>query len=194
MCQTFVISSNHYGSFRPIQSLYRQDSLFSNSDFALANERIKEISNYKTVNLTINHYSTIIDKLQYQQSKASLLEHYLKTYNPLQIDLTNNDEETITTSDAKVTSYEAIPSETDTHLVDNCYPLNCTNKQKLHQTRRYARLKEQENCSATISLVDDRLSECSTKLTSATLPVIMVTDCSNSHRLHIDIIEMNEEE
>jgi len=56
------------------------------------------------------------------------------------------------------------------------------------------RLKEQENCSATMSIVDDRLSECSTKLTSTTLPVVMVTDCSNSQRLHTDIIEMNEEE
>jgi hypothetical protein len=45
-----------------------------------------------------------------------------------------------------------------------------------------------------MSIVDDRLSECSTKLTSTTLPVVMVTDCSNSQRLHTDIIEMNEEE
>ncbi len=184
ICQAFVISTNQYGSFRPIHSLYRSDSLFSNINFALTNEKISAISNYGTVNITINHLS------QYQQSKTSLLEHYLKTYNPLEIDFTNNNEESSTTTNSKVISYEEIPSETEIHAVDNCYPLHCTNK----QTGRYIRLKEQENSSATMSHVDDRLSECSTKLTSTTLPVIMVTDCSNSQRLHTDIIEMNEEE
>jgi len=179
VCQAFVISSNQYGSFRPIQTLYRSDSLFSNINFALTNEKINSISNYQTIN--------IIENCDYQQSKTSLLEHYLKTYNPLQIDL---HQETIPTSNVKIMSNEELHSETDTHTIDNCYLLHCTNK----QTRKYTRLKEQENCSATMSFVDERLSECSTKLTSTTLPIIMVTDCSNSQRLHTDIIEMNEEE
>jgi hypothetical protein len=152
----------------------------------LTNEKIQTFSNYGTINLTIN----LIDNLQYQQTKTSLLEHYLKTYNPLQINLTNtNDEKIIPIEDVKVTLYKEIPSETDTQPIDNCYPIYCTNKQRL-----YTRLKEEENCSATISMIDDHLSECSTKLTSMTLPVVMVTDCSNSQRLHTDIIEMNEEE
>lgn len=45
-----------------------------------------------------------------------------------------------------------------------------------------------------MSITDDRVSECSTKLTSITLPTLMVTDCSNSQRLHTDIIELNEDE
>jgi hypothetical protein len=75
-----------------------------------------------------------------------------------------------------------------------CYSLNCTNKHKLYHGGRYVRLKEEENCSITMSIADDRLSECSTKLTSITLPIVMVTDCSDSQRLHTDIIEMNEDE
>lgn len=190
VCQAFVISSNQYGSFRPIQSLYRSDSLFSNINFALTNEKI----NTGTIHLTINPDLNFTEKIQYQQTKSSLLEHYLQTYNPLRIDLTNTHNETITTSNVKVTSVEEISSETDTYPVDNCYSLYCTNKQRLYQTGQYTRLKEQENCSATISIGDERLSECSTKLTSTTLPVVMVTDCSNSKRLHTDIIEMIEEE
>jgi hypothetical protein len=128
---------------------------------------------------SISNYGTI-----FQQSKTtSLLEHYLRTYNPLQIDLINTNEESITPSKVKD---EEIPNEIDTHTKDNCYLLYCTNK----QTTRYARVKEQENCSA----VDDRLSECSTKLTSTVLPIVMITDCSDSQRLHTDIIEMNEDE
>jgi hypothetical protein len=45
-----------------------------------------------------------------------------------------------------------------------------------------------------MSIADDRLSECSTKLTSITLPMLMVTDCSDSQRLHTDIIELNDDE
>jgi hypothetical protein len=152
-----------------MQSLDRIDSRFPNNNCTL----------------------TINENFFYQQSKTNLLEHYLKTYNPLQIDLTNTNKETLTVSNNKDTSYEELTSETDSHPLDSCYPLHCTNKQKLCQTIRYTRLQEQENCSATI---DDRLSECSTKLTTMTLPVVMITDCSDSQRLHTDIIEMNEEE
>ncbi len=170
VCKAFVISS---GSFRPIQTLYRTDSLFSNINFALNTT----ISNYGTINL--------IENFDYQQSKINLIEYYLKTYNPLQIDL---QQEIISTSNVKIISTEEIHSETDTHIIDNCYSLHCTNK----QTGQYKRLKEQTDCSATISLVDERLSECTN--TSMTVPIVMVTDCSNSQRLHTDIIEMNEEE
>jgi hypothetical protein len=45
-----------------------------------------------------------------------------------------------------------------------------------------------------MSSIDHRLSECSTKLTSAILPIVMITDCSDSRRLHTEIIEMNEDE
>ena len=144
-------------SSRPTQTFYRSDSIFSN-------------------------YGTIL-----QQSKTSLLEHYLKTYNPLQIDLINTNQQTITTLNVKD---EDISSEINTLTIDNCYPLNCTNK----QTKQYTRLKEQENCSATMSSADHRVSECSTKLTSTILPIIMITDCSDSQRLHTEIIEMNEDE
>lgn len=145
------------------------------------------LNNYGSIHLTVNQYSN----LSSEQVKTSLLEHYLRTYNPLEID----HNETITASNVKVISNEEIPSETDTYPVDNCYSIYCTNKQRSYQSKRYARLKEQENCSAIISMDDDRLSECSTKLTNNTiLPIVMVTDCSNSKRLHTDIIEMNEEE
>lgn len=181
VCQAFVISSNQYGSFRPIQTLSRSDSLFSNINFAIPNDKIN-------IHLTINH---LFENSEYQQSKASLLEHYLTTYNPLHLHLTNSDREILPT---KVISEEEIPSETDTRPGDNCYPLHCTNKQIFCQNGRYGRLKEQEKCSATMSIVEDRLSECSTKSTGVTIPMVMVTDCSNIERLHTDIIEMDEEE
>jgi hypothetical protein len=146
------------------------------------------------VHLTINQYSNQLEARQYEQSKASLLQHYLTTYNPLQIDLSNPSRESIATSSVKITSTEEIASETDTQPLDNCYPLHCANKQRLFGKGRYVRLQELENCSAMHSTTEDRLSECSTRLTSATLPVVMVTDCSDRHRLHTDIIEMNEEE
>ena len=178
MCRTFVISSNQYGSFRPtyIQSplLHKSDSLFSNSNFTSHTEQILEN------NLPSNIVNT------------SLLEHYLKTYNPLKIDLTNINEGTVRTSIVKDISYEEAPSDTDTRPIVNCYALNCTNKRKLYHGGRYVRLKEPDNCSATVSVIDDRLSECSTKLTSITLPTLMVTDCSDSQRLYTEIIELNE--
>jgi len=183
--RAYIISSNHYGSFRPtyIQStlLYKSDSLFSNSDFILNTEQT--ISQESLNNIS-----------QLKTNNTSLLEHYLKTYNPLRIDLTNINEGTVKTSIAKNISYEEAPSDTDTRPIANCYALNCTNKRKLYHGGRYTRLKEQENCSATMSIADDRLSDCSTKLTSITLPTLMVTDCSDSQRLHTDIIELNEDE
>ena len=123
------------------------------------------------------------------------MEHYLKSYNPLRIDLTNVNNGTVKTSIVKPISHseEAI-SDTDTRPMRNCYPLNCTNKQKIYRGGRYVRLEEQENCSATRSILDDRLSDCSTKLTSITLSTLMVTDCSDHQRLHTDIIELNEDE
>ncbi len=187
VCQAFVISSNQYGSFRPIQSLDYIDSRFPNNNSTLTNKQITTFANNEIIHLTIN------ENFLYQQSKTNLLEHYLKTYNPLQIDLTDTNKETMTVSNNKNTSYEELTSETDSHPLDSCYPLNCTNKQKLYQTKRYTRLQEQENSSATIIITDDRLSECSTKLTTMILPVVMITDCSDSQRLHTDIIEMNEE-
>jgi hypothetical protein len=185
ICRAFVISANQYGSFRPTHIpsplLYRSDSLFSNSDFILNTEQT-------TSQQSLNNISQI------KTNNKSLLEHYLKTYNPLRIDLTNINDGTITTSIVKDTSYEEAPSDTDTRPIANCYALNCTNKQKFYHGGRYVRLKEQENCSATMSIADDRLSECSTKLTSITLPMLMVTDCSDSQRLHTDIIELNDDE
>jgi hypothetical protein len=180
ICRAFVITTNQYGSFRPTHIpsplLYRSDSLFSTNDFMIKKEQ------------TLHKNSTS------KTNNTSLLEHYLQTYNPLQIDLTNANEGTIKTSIVKDINYEEAPSDTDTRPIPNCYALNCTNKQKLYHGRQYARLKEPDNCSATMSIVDDRLSECSTKLTSITLPIVMVTDCSDTQRLHTDIIELNEDE
>ncbi|UJR09731.1 hypothetical protein I4U23_013960 [Adineta vaga] len=195
VCQAFVISSNQYGSFQSKHTLSRTNSFFSNNYVVVTNEPMPSTSNCEAIHLTINQYSNLIENSHYQQeSKASLLEHYLTTYNPLQIDLSNSSQETITTSDIKITTSEEIPSETDTQPLDNCYPLQCTNKQKLYRKGRYVRLKESECCSTMISITEDHLSECSTKLTTTILPIVMVTDCSDSQRLHTDIIEMNEDE
>lgn len=186
ICRAFVISSNHYGSFRPTHIpsplIYRSDSLFSNSDFLVNTEQ------------TTSERSSLNNISQTKTNNTSLLEHYLKTYNPLKIDLTNLNGNAVRTSVVKDISYEEVPSDTGTRPIANCYALNCTNKQKLYHGERYTRLKEQENCSATMSTADDRLSDCSTKLTSITLPTLMVTDCSNSQRLHTEIIELNEDE
>jgi hypothetical protein len=185
ICRAFVISSNQYGSFRPtyIPSplLYRSDSLFSNNEFLLNRPQIPRQQSLHTISTS-------------KTNNTSLLEHYLKTYNPLKIDLTNINDGTVRTSIVKDTSYEEAPSDSDTRPRTNCYALNCTNKQKLYHGERYTRLREEENCSATRSITDDRLSDCSTKLTSITLPMLMVTDCSDSQRLHTDIIELNDDE
>jgi hypothetical protein len=185
ICRAFVISSNQYGSFRPAHVpsplLYRSDSLFSANDFILNNEQ------------TTSQQSLHTNSPSNTQN-SSLLEHYLTTYNPLRIDLTNPNEGTVITSIVKHPTYEEAPSDTDTRPIANCYAFNCTNKQKFYHGRQYARLKEQENCSATMSIADDRLSDCSTKLTSITLPIVMVTDCSDTQRLHTDIIELDEDE
>lgn len=183
-----VISSSPYEFHRPIHLLYRSDSLFSNSNFTSNNEPIKSTPSNDKLNVTINPYSTMID--QNQQSKVYLLQHYLKTYNPLDIDLY----EANVLANVKEISSDNISIDTKTSLNDNCYPISCTNKQKIHKSKRYIRLKEQDNCSASISFIDERPSSCSTKLTSTILPVVMITDCSNSQRLHTDIIEMNENE
>lgn len=150
VCQAFVISSNQCGSFRPIRS----DSLFSNINFALPTEKVATLS-------TQIH---LIENIDYPlpSSKNSLIEHYLSTYNPLQLDLTG----------------EQLSNEIDIPSRDHS---------------RYVRLQEEEKCSAIISIVDDRLSECSTKLSNLTIPMIMVTDCCNGERLHTDIIEIDEE-
>ena len=185
MCRAFVISSHQYGSFRPTHVpsplLYRSDSLFSTNDLMLNNEQTTSQQSFNTIS-------------QAKANNTSLLEHYLKTYNPLHIDLKNTNERPITTSNVKDVSYEEVLSDTDTRPIANCYPLHRTNKRKIYQGERYTRLNEEENCSATMSVADDRLSECSTKLTSITLPIVMVTDCSDSQRLHTDIIELNDDD
>lgn len=158
VCQVYVISSNQCGSFRPIRS----DSLFSNIHFALPNEKISPVH--------------LVEDLDYQSTKASLLERYLTTYNPLQLNLTEEEEQMSNAID-KIQSR------------NNYYSLHCTNKQMSSQMGRYVRLGEEEKCSA----IDDRLSECSTGLSNLTLPIVMVTDCSNVERLHTDIIEIDEE-
>lgn len=160
---------SQYGSIRPLQSEpYRFDSTCSHKNFLLNNQ---------TINLTINP--------QNEHLKTILLEHYLKTYNPLDVNLNDTNKQTITKENVKAVSYDDISSDTN----DNCYPIYCTNKQKLHQNKRYIRLKEQDNCSATISIIDDRPS-----LASIKLPIVMITDCSDTQRLHTNIIEMNENE
>jgi len=185
ICRAFVISSHQYGSFRPtyIPSplLPRSDSLFSNNDLLLNNEQTISQQSLNTLP-------------QAKANNTSLLEHYLKTYNPLQIDLKNTNEKTVTSSNVKDVSYEEVLSDIDTRPIANCYAFHCTNKRKIYHGERYTRLKEEENCSATMSVADDRLSECSTKLTSITLPIVMVTDCSDSQRLHTDIIELNDDD
>ena len=179
VCQAFVISSNHYGSFRTIPSFYhRSDSLFSN-------EHLTVIVNNGTI-----YPATLTPRpLVEQQTKATLLEHYLTTYNPLHLDLTREN----SSATVKAPCSASLPSETDTHPVNGCYPLPCANKQRIYHHDRYVRLIEQQprSSSANISSVDERLSECSTRLTLVPLPVIMVTDCSDEQRLHTDIIEMN---
>ena len=136
VCQAFVISSNQCGSFRPITTLTRSDSLFSNLNYTL--------------------------------------------------------------STVKMNSIERLSTEQDSQIIDNCYLLNCTNKQN-----SYRKLHEQDNPSSSSSssvqqinrVIDEQVSECSTKLTTSTgVPILMITDCSNRQRLHTDIIEMNEDE
>ncbi|CAF1017859.1 unnamed protein product [Rotaria sordida] len=156
ICQISVISLNQY---RSIQPFYHLDSLFLNN---------------KKTHLIINN------SLQYQQSKIYLLKHYLNTYNPLQINLIDTHEQTIIQTNVKDIFNEEISSLINTQSIDNCYSINSTNKQKIHET--------------IISFVNEQLSQSSTKITNTILPVIRITDCSNSQRLHTDIIEMNENE
>ena len=125
-----------------------------------------------------------------KDAPSGLLEHYLTSYNPLQIDLTQTKEETRPRS---LACAEEAPSDTDTRPMSNCYAFNCSNKRKLHHGRQYTRLKERETGSTHAAAADDDISQCSTKLTSVTLPVVMVTDCSDSQRLHTDIIELDED-
>jgi hypothetical protein len=158
VCQAFVITCNQYGSFRPIHSLYRSDSLFSANDFMVGREP--------------------------QQTDTTLLEHYLRTYNPLHLDLTGVSEDV---SPAKAISSDDVPSETDTRPIAGCYPLNCTNK-------HYQRLRDENTSSANLSALDNHPSECSTTQTHLILPVVMITDCSDSHRLQTEIVEMNEDD
>ncbi|CAF3374850.1 unnamed protein product [Rotaria socialis] len=183
--RAFVISSTQYGSFRPTHLssslLYRSDSLFSNSDFIFNNEQT-------TSQKSLNRIS------QSNENNSKLLEYYLNSYNPLKIDLKDKKQDIVTVSTIKDELHEKAPSDTDTCPIANCYSLIGTSKRKIHYGRQYSRLNEPENCSATMSIADDRLSECSTKLTTITLPTLMITDCSNSQRLHTDIIELDEDE
>ncbi|UJR36377.1 hypothetical protein I4U23_029101 [Adineta vaga] len=179
ICRAFVISPHHYGSFRPTHApsplLPRSDSLFStHTEQTISQQTLNTIS-------------------QSDANQTSLLEHYLKTYNPLKIDLKTSIEQPITISNITEITDDQAQSDTDTRPIPNCYTFHCTNKRKTHQGERYTRLKE-ETCSVNTSITDDRLSECSTRLTSVTLPTVMVTDCSDSQRLHTDIIELDEDE
>lgn len=179
ICRAFVISPHQYGSFRPTHMpsplIPRSDSLFS--------AHLQQTISPQTLN-TIS---------QSKINQTTLLEHYLRTYNPLKIDLKPLIEHPIPIPTITEISNDQAQSDTDTHPVQNCYALHCTNKRKIHQGERYTRLKE-ETCSVATSAMDDRLSECSTRLTSVTLPTVMVTDCSDSQRLHTDIIELNEDD
>ena len=132
--------------------------------------------------------------LQSRLNKKDLLEYYLRTYNPLQIDLTTTNERNSRISIVKDPSCEETSIETDTRPIVNCYSFNCTNKGKIDYGNRYTRLKEQDNCSTTMNTIDDRLSECSTKLTCITFPTVMITDCSNSQQLYTHVIELNKDE
>lgn len=135
ICQAFVISSNDYGSFRPRQYfpsplIYRSDSFFSNDDYHTSTTQLSKCES-----------SPI--------HQATLLQHYLQTYNPLQID--------------HPTPPSPMPSEDTSHesrTMIHCYPL-----------RRYTRLQE-EACSqsgTTInSAIDEQCSECSTHVTRMT--------------------------
>jgi hypothetical protein len=177
ICRAFVISSHHYGSFRPTHGpsplLPRSDSLFStNQEQTISRQTLSSVS-------------------QANANQTSLLEHYLKTYNPLKIDLKAPTEQPIVISTMTSTINDQAQSDTDTRPISNCYAFHCTNQRKVYHGERYSRLKE-EPCSATASTADDRLSECSTKLTSTTLPIVMVTDCSDSQHLHTDIIELDD--
>lgn len=169
VCQAFVITCNQYGSFRPIHSLSRSDSLFSPNDFTIAREP---------------QQTGISSAYPEQPADTTLLEHYLRTYNPLHLDLTGVSEDV---SPGKAIRSEDVLSETDTRPIPGCYPLSCTNKQ-------YQRLREGNTSSANLSALDDHPSECSTKQTHLVIPVVMITDCSDSHRLQTEIVEMNEED
>ena len=176
VCQAFVITCNQYGSFRPIHSLYRSDSLFSNNDFMLAKEQ----------------QLTAISACPEQRADTTLLEHYLRTYNPLHLDLTNVSGDVST---GQAISSEDGPSETDTRPINSCYPLTCTNKRRCQeQNESYQRLREETTSSAILSTLDNHPSECSTQQTHLIIPVVMITDCSDRHRLQTDIVEMNEDE
>ena len=184
VCQTFVISSSQYESIRAIKSFDRSNKLFCNSNL---NRHTKLNWNYRADN-------RINDGSEYQQSKTSLLKYYLETYDPLEIDFIDMHQETLITSNVKAISPKEILNETNVSPIDNCCRLSCTNKQKLKEKERYVRLNEQDNCSATMNLNNNPQIQCHTKTTNTRLPIVMITDCSNSQRLHTNIIEMNENE
>lgn len=177
ICRAFVISSHHYGSFRPTHGptplLPRSDSLFSAAhEPTISRQTLNSIAQLKT-------------------NQPSLLQHYLNTYNPLKIDLRAPAEQPATVSTVVSLPDDQARSDSDTRPVSNCYAFQCAHPRRIYYGERYSRLKE-EPCSTTTSCADDRLSECSTRLTTATLPIVMVTDCSDSQRLHTEIIELDD--
>jgi hypothetical protein len=176
ICQAFVISSNQYGSFRaPRQTLYRADSFFSHVDLTVSQDQL----------------TTVILATTEQQADSRLLEHYLKTYNPLHIDLASSHQTTLPNRDDTI-------SEADTHPIDHCYPLNCVQQRMYSHGHAYRRLKDDEQqqhrSSTNMSTIEQPSSDCPTTLTCLTVPVVMITDCSDGRRLHTEIIEMNEDE
>ena len=199
ICRAFVISSHQYGSFRPANQpsplLYRSDSFFSHGDYLITSEQRTTTTDGGTSSPPSLHGDPTEEQTGSSSPKnTSLLEQYLQSYNPLQIDLINRRRP----SDASVSisiieEEEEEASETDTRPIAHCYPFSCTSQRKLHQGERYTRLKELDPGSARPSIDDDRLSDCSTRLTSVTIPIMMVTDCSDSRRLHTEIIEFDDE-
>ena len=149
ICRAFVISSHQYGSFHPRNprstSIYRCDSFYSHVDHLIASEQIRLPIDYR--NFTQNDPNIHVNN-------ASLLQHYLQTYNPLQIDLTS------IKPHEPFQTIEETSSETDSFPVMNCYGLNCNHRRKIHQGESYRRLKETNVSiprSSTISLYDDQI-------------------------------------
>ena len=191
ICRAFVISSHQYGSFRPASQpsplLYRSDSFFSRGDYLITSEQRTTMTDGETNSTGERTASTT------PTTNTSLLEQYLQSYNPLQIDLINR--RRTSGESLSISTLEEAASETDTRPIAHCYPFSCTSQRKLHQGERYTRLKELDPGSARASVSGDRRSDCSSRLTSVTtIPIMMVTDCSDSQRLHTEIIELNDDD
>ncbi|CAF0817800.1 unnamed protein product [Didymodactylos carnosus] len=189
---TTTLRSTNYDANKKLPLFLVRDN--DTISFSHSSDTTRSIANYQ-LNKGINNNAfqncekSKLHDIVEENAKVdrTMIEQYLKSYNPLNIDFSSSDQDLCTNivdnvdDSNKIVIDDEINSTASVVVANpfvSCLPLSCTQK-------KYQLLKNDDEH-------EEILSMCSTKLTTFNLPVVMITDCSIENKPHTDIIEMEE--